>query len=192
MILQLTFCKANSEQVASFTKVKLGLEVKLDWAREHPPQTPPPLHTHKSAHNLSAHCSVAITLWHNFTLSSIPVYSELGLQCWAVCFPLPEWNWVKFGQLTLQCCCHPLTQFHSPPSQSIQNRSCNSEQVTSPYQSEIGAGRHTVRLGQGKTNKSAHVLTANIAVLPSPSDTISLSPPPQSIQNQALIYCPCH
>ena len=54
----------------------------------------------------------------------------------------------------------------------------NSEWVASPGPSNIGAKRSKVWVGQEKPNKNAHILKVNIAVLPSLSDTISLSSSP--------------
>ena len=74
----------------------------------------------------------------------------------------------------------------------------NSEWVASHSPSNFWAKRSKVRVGQEKPNKNAHLSTINIAVLPSLSDTVSLSPP-QFIQNQAPIprlshqlYARCH
>ena len=49
----------------------------------------------------------------------------------------------------------------------------NSEWVASSSPSNIGAKRSKVGVGQEKPDESAHILTVNIAVLPSLSDTIS-------------------
>ena len=52
------------------------------------------------------------------------------------------------------------------------------EWVASPCPSNIGAKRSKVQVGQEKPNKNAQILTVNFAVLPSLSDTISLSSSP--------------
>ena len=51
----------------------------------------------------------------------------------------------------------------------------NSEWVASPSPSNIWAKRRKVGTGQEKHDKDAHISTVNIAVLPSLSDTTSLS-----------------
>ena len=74
----------------------------------------------------------------------------------------------------------------------------NYQWVVSFSPSNIGPKRSKIWVWQEKPNKSAHILTVDIAVLPSLSDTVH-SPPRQFIQNQALIhrlshqlYAHCH
>ena len=54
----------------------------------------------------------------------------------------------------------------------------NSERVASPSPSNIGAERSKAGVGQEKPDKNAHISTVNITVLPSLSDTVSLSSSP--------------
>ena len=54
----------------------------------------------------------------------------------------------------------------------------NFEWATSPSPSNIGAKTSTVGMWQEKRYKNAHILTAGISVLPSLSDTTSLSSSP--------------
>ena len=145
MILQLTFCKGNSEQVASFTKVKLGLEAKLDWARE------PPLPHIKvlTIWQLTLQCCHhPLTQFHSLLLPSL---FRIRLAILNKLLPLTRMKLGQIWTVNIAMLLSPSDTVSLSSFPPIQNQSCNSEQVTSPYQSEIGAGRHTVRLGQEKT-----------------------------------------
>ena len=73
-----------------------------------------------------------------------------------------------------QCSALDQVPVNSATSTLIHFVPSNSEWVTSPSPSNIGAKRSKVGVGQEKPDESAHILTVNIAVLPSLSDTISL------------------
>ena len=61
----------------------------------------------------------------------------------------------------------------------------NSQCVACPGPSDIGAKRSKVGVGQEKPDKNAHILTVNNAVLPSLSNTSSLSSSPSYSESRA-------